>query len=367
MPTMNPHRPAVVLKITRGSGGVICAGRRVSLFGLGLRTQLPRAQAVAPANAPRSQSVVSFFSPAVLARDLRPRPKPRRNPRRLRHDPDGIPSVQEHLPRSAQRADQFAIVRTMHHSADRQFQTNTVPPLLAYWPTEMPPGTPTRRSQSSRPDQWPPSANDRRGPIRLCQHPAADRRIGAHQHEISWSRTGPFGPNTPSGSGSRPPAKPPIGWIVPECFSHDDPNDPERAAGMHEGMVGHPVAGRLTSICRTCCRRVAIPQVENRMALLELGRMATGTRPAARSDAMEARDAYRHQRRGSPAGRPGTIHAIFWRASITFATLRSRGMGTAGGTTAGRGRRPDAVGQMAGTHQNAFRDLWQAVPSLDHV
>src|SRR5438045_6053512 len=55
-----------------------------------------------------------------------------------------LPSVRfcEYLPRLAARADKFAVVRTMHHPADRQFRNehSSCTYLLHTGRTEMPPG-----------------------------------------------------------------------------------------------------------------------------------------------------------------------------------------------------------------------------------
>jgi hypothetical protein len=174
-----------------------------------------------------------------------------------------------------------------------------------------------------------------------------------------------------------PPCKAPDpAGSCPNCFSHDDPNDPERAAGKG------PKAWWDNSSCRQPDFRlpdlagggVAIPQVENRMALLGgLDNLRRGVDSAAGSEALEAWDAWRHQAlrillasrpgRHNPfdlAQEPASIRDLYGREEWGQGFLVARRLVEAGV------RMVQVNLRGWDTHQNAFRDLkGKLLPSLD--
>src|SRR5437879_616604 len=132
-----------------------CIGRRellqmgaLGLIGTGFADLLRlEAQATPAPRSKRAKAVVFIFQSGGPSQHETFDPKP--------HAPDGIrgeygttqtklPGVRfcEYLPRLAQRADKFAIVRTLHHVADRQFRNehNSCMYLLHSGSTELPPG-----------------------------------------------------------------------------------------------------------------------------------------------------------------------------------------------------------------------------------
>ncbi|HEV3256608.1 MAG TPA: DUF1501 domain-containing protein, partial [Gemmataceae bacterium] len=72
-----------------------------------------------------------------------------------------LPGVRfcEYLPRLAARADRFSIVRTMHHTAGREFRNehNSCSFLLHTGSTELPPGDTNASIAAPRPGrfEWP--------------------------------------------------------------------------------------------------------------------------------------------------------------------------------------------------------------------
>ena len=122
----------------------------LSLLGLGLADLLrleSRAGPPSPSRGKPARSVVFIFQSGGPSQHETFDPKP--------DAPEGIrgeygatatrlPGVRfcEHLPRLAARADRFAVVRTMHHPADREFRNehNSCMYLLHTGSTEMPAG-----------------------------------------------------------------------------------------------------------------------------------------------------------------------------------------------------------------------------------
>src|SRR5215471_4204634 len=121
----------------------------LSLFGMGLADLLRlEAQAATPAaRTARAKSVVFIFQSGGPSQHETFDPKPEA-PDGIRGD-YGITQTRiagvnfcEHLPKLAQRADRFAVVRTMYHPSDRQFRNehSSCHYLLHTGSTEMPPG-----------------------------------------------------------------------------------------------------------------------------------------------------------------------------------------------------------------------------------
>jgi hypothetical protein len=390
---MNAHRAGCL----RGDHPPI--GRRnllqagtLSLFGMGLADLLRlEAQAVTPVvPKARAKSVVFIFQSGGPSQHETFDPKP--------EAPDGVrgdygvaqtrlPGVQfcEHLPRLAQRADQFAIVRTMHHPADRQFRNehSSCHYLLHTGSTEMPLGDTNATIVQPRSGriEWPsigsmiaaavPSESDSGLPP-VVELPRANN--------MNYPGHGPglLGPKYAKwGIDLAPPCKAPDpAGSCPNCFSHDDPNDPARAPGKG------PQAWWDNSSCRKAVFRlpdlavngVAVPQVENRMALLEsLDNTRRALDAAGRSEALDTWDAWRHQAlRILLASRPGrhnpfdlsrepdSVRDLYGREEWGQAFLVARRLVEAGV------RMVQVNLRGWDTHQNAFRDLkGKLLPSLD--
>src|SRR5262249_49140762 len=153
-----------------------------------------------------------------------------------------LPGVRfcEHLPRLAQRADRFAIVRTMHHLADRQFRNEHLSCmyLLHTGSTEIPPGDTNASIAGPRPGrfEWPslsaliPHAMPPAPGVGL---PPVIELPRANLMHSPGRGAGILGPRYERWGVDLAPlcrAPDPAG-SCPNCFSHDDPNDPARAAG----------------------------------------------------------------------------------------------------------------------------------------
>jgi hypothetical protein len=138
----------------------------LSLLGAGLADLLRlEAQAVpASAGKRRARAVIFIFQSGGPSQHETFDPKP--------DAPDGIRGAYgttqtrltgvrfcEYLPRLAQRADRFAVVRTMHHIADRQFRNehSSCMYLLHTGRTELPPGDTNASIIGPRPGrfEWP--------------------------------------------------------------------------------------------------------------------------------------------------------------------------------------------------------------------
>src|SRR5437016_5972667 len=137
----------------------------LGLLGMGVADLLRlEAQAVPASGQAKAKAVVFIFQSGGPSQHETWDPKP--------DAPDGIrgeygttqtklPGIRfcEYLPRLAQRADKFSIVRTMHHLADRQFRNEHLSCmyLLHTGSTEMPPGDTNASIAGPRPGrfEWP--------------------------------------------------------------------------------------------------------------------------------------------------------------------------------------------------------------------
>jgi hypothetical protein len=365
----------------------------LSLFGMGLADLLRlEAQAAGPTAArSRVKSVVFIFQSGGPSQHETFDPKPEA-PAGIRGEygttQTRIPGAHfcEYLPRLAQRADQFAILRTMHHPADRQFRNehSSCHYLLHTGSTEMPLGDTNATIIGPRPGriEWPSIGSLIAAavpPRDGCILPPVVELPRANNMTYPGHGPGLLGPKFAKwGVDLAPPCKAPDpAGSCPNCFSHDDPNDPERAAGRG------PKAWWDNSSCRQPDFRlpdmagggVAIPQVENRMALLGgLDNLRRGVDAAARSEALETWDAWRHQAlRILLASRPGrhnpfdltqepdAIRDLYGREEWGQGFLVARRLVEAGV------RMVQVNLRGWDTHQNAFRDLkGKLLPSLDH-
>jgi hypothetical protein len=153
-----------------------------------------------------------------------------------------LPGVRfcEHLPRLAARADRFAIVRTMHHTAGREFRNehSSCTYLLHTGTTALPPGDTNASIASPRPGrfEWPslgsllayalPPAADVGRPA-VVELPRANlMNYPGRGPGILGARYARWGVDLAPVCRAPDPA-----GFCPNCFSHDNPNDPTRAPG----------------------------------------------------------------------------------------------------------------------------------------
>src|SRR5215471_10052513 len=257
----------------------------LGLFGAGLSgSSRSEAQAVQPGRQ-RAKAVVFIYQAGGPSQHETFDPKP--------DAPDGIrgeygttqtklPGIRfcEYLPRLAQRADKFSIVRTMHHLADRQFRNehSSCFYLLHTGSTEMPPGDTNASIAGPRPGrfEWPsisaliphampPAPGVGLPPVielpraNLMHYPGRGAGILGPRYERWGVDLAPVC-RAPDPAGS-----------CPNCFSHDDPNDPARAPGTG------PKAWWDNSSCRKPdfhlpdfgSWTVSWPQLQDRESLLE--------------------------------------------------------------------------------------------------
>ena len=364
----------------------------LGLFGAGLADLLRlEAQAVQPGRR-RAKAVVFIFQSGGPSQHETWDPKP--------DAPDGIrgeygttqtklPGIRfcEYLPRLAQRADKFSIVRTMHHLADRQFRNehSSCFYLLHTGSTEMPPGDTNASIAGPRPGrfEWPSI-----GSLVAYAVPQAPG-VGlppfielprANLMHYPGRGPGVLGPAYgPWGVDLAPPCHAPdAAGSCPNCFSHDDPNDPARAAGKG------PKAWWDNSSCRNPDFRLpdlggpgglSLPQLNNRSALLaHLDGARRVFDRAERVGALDAWDAHRQRAlRLLLTSRPGR-HNPFDLSQEPDRVRERYGREEWGQGFLVARRLVEAGVRMVqvnlrgwDTHQNAFRDLKRKLlPSLDH-
>jgi hypothetical protein len=293
----------------------------------------------------------------------------------------------EYLPRLAARADKFSIVRTMHHTADRQFRNehSSCHYLLHAGSTELPIGDTNASIAGPRPGRitwpnigsliayaaptppevgWPAVVELPRG--NLMNYPGREPGLLGPQYS-HW------GVDLAPRCNSKDPA-----GSCPNCFSHDDPNDPARAAGPG------PNAWWDNSSCRNPDFHLpqlgaepgfAIPQLSERSDLLkQLDELRRVGDAAAAHAAANAWDAHRQRAlRLLMSMRPGK-HNPFDITQESAATRDLYGREEWGQGFLVARRLVEAGVRMVqinlrgwDTHQNAFRDLkGKLLPSIDH-
>src|SRR4051812_48089359 len=363
----------------------------LGLFGAGLADLLRLEAQAAELGQQRAKAVVFIYQAGGPSQHETFDPKP--------DAPDGIrgeygttqtklPGIRfcEYLPRLAQRADKFSIVRTMHHLADRQFRNEHLSCmyLLHTGSTEMPPGDTNASIAGPRPGrfEWPSFGS-------LVAH-AVPQAPGVglppfielprtNQMHYPGRGAGVLGPAYgPWGVDLAPPchAPDPAG-SCPNCFSHDDPNDPARAAGKG------PKAWWDNSSCRDPSFRlpdlggldVSLPQLQSRTGLLQ--RLEELRRDVERADRTGRLASWDEQRRQAmlllTTARPGQhnpfdlaqepdrVRDLYGREEWGQGFLVARRLVEAGV------RMVQVNLRGWDTHQNAFRDLKaRLLPSLDH-
>jgi Protein of unknown function (DUF1501) len=291
----------------------------------------------------------------------------------------------EYLPRLAERADKFAIVRTMHHVADRQFRNehDSCHYLLHTGSTEMPPGDTNATIRLPRPGriEWPsigsmisyamPSEPDIALPSVVELPRATHMKYPGRNAGILGTKYERWGVDLAPPCRSPDPA-----GSCPNCFSHDDPNDPARAAGKG------PNAWWDNSSCRNpdfrlpdlCAGGVSLAEIENRSLLLRrLDRLRRSVDAAYEADRLTSWDACRHQAMQLVlASRPGkhnpfdlthepdSVRDLYGREEWGQGFLVARRLIEAGV------RMVQVNLRGWDTHQNAFRDLKdKLLPSID--
>jgi hypothetical protein len=295
----------------------------------------------------------------------------------------------EHLPKLAQRSDKFSVVRTMHHIAPPQFRNehNSCQYLLHTGTTSLPVGDTNASIAAPRPGRisWPSlgSMVAYAAPVDpAVGMPATVEIPRANLMNYPGRDPGLLGPKYSRWGVDLAPtchAKDAAG-SCPNCFSHDDPNDPKRAAGPG------PNAWWDNSSCRNpdfhlpnlgVTEGFSLSGLENRAELLrQLESLRRGEEGAASSlpDRLQAYDAYRRQAMQLLlTSRPGK-HNPF---DLTQESDRTRDL--YGREEWGQGflvarRLVEAGVRMVqinlrgwDTHQNAFRDLkGKLLPSIDH-
>ena len=294
----------------------------------------------------------------------------------------------EYLPKLAARADQFSLVRTMHHVAGRQFRNehSSCHYLLHTGTTALPVGDTNASIINPRPGRisWPsigsmiayaaPTEAGVGFPATI-EIPRGDRmRYPGRGSGLLGPKYDRLGVDLAAKCNAKD-----AGGSCPNCFSHDDPNlDSQRKPGPG------PKAWWDNSSCRQPdfhlpnfgqSGSISVPQVENRADLLRrLETMRMGLDKANRNGGLAAWDAYRTQAMDFVlASRPGkqnpfdltqepdAIRDLYGREEWGQGFLVARRLIEAGV------RMVQVNLRGWDTHQNAFRDLKaKLLPSIDH-
>ncbi len=373
-----------------GRRGLLQVGA-LGLVGLGLGDLLRGKSLANPARPAPARSVVFIFQSGGPSQHETLDPKPLA-PQGVRGEygvtATRLPGIQfcEYLPRLATRADRFSVVRTLRHTADRQFRNehNSGMYLLLTGSTELPVGDTNATITNPRPGrmEWPSIGSQ------IAFALAGDRQGGwpavveiPRENLMKYPGRGPglLGPRfdrwgvdlacrcqAPDAAGS-----------CPNCFSHDDPNDPARAAGPG------PQAWWNNSSCRDASFHLpALVQggfspgeLQRRTELLgQLDTFRRAVERQAEAGLASQWDAHRHQAlqlliaarpgKANPfdlAQEPDRVRDLYGREEWGQGFLVARRLVEAGV------RLVQINLRGWDTHQNAFRDLkGKLLPSLDH-
>jgi uncharacterized protein (DUF1501 family) len=359
----------------------------LALFGATLGDVLQwQAQAGQTRVEPRAKSVVFIYQGGGPSQHETFDPKPDA-PAEYRGDYDPIATASpelricEHLPRLAQRADKFTIVRTLHHPADRAFRNehNASQYLLCTGTTELPPGENTGTIGLVKPRrfEWPslgaaigyalgprtasclPAAVDL---PRVPMRPAGMQPGMLGARHASWSVDLVPLCRAPDPAGS-----------CPNCFSHDQPDDPDRQpgklprswwddSGCREPRFSLPDLGTATD--------VPTALLQDRAALLR--RLESARRGLDSAAAIQGMDEFQQQALRMIVAAHGR-HNPFDLAQESDETRDLYGREVWGQGFLVARRLVEAGVRMVqvnlygwDTHQNAFRDLkGKLLPSLD--
>lgn len=288
----------------------------------------------------------------------------------------------EYLPKLAQRADKYAIVRTMHHTAERQFRNEHAASqyMVNTGTCELPTGENTNTIALPKQGrfEWPSMGSM----IAYALPPVGAAGLPPLIH-VPRPNQAPIG----VGPGVLGPRYAP--WIVdvappchskdaagscPNCFSHDQPDDPERAPGKG------PKAWWDNSSCRDAefhppdlglPEGLSIDRIECRSELL--AQLDAVRRSLDRAPSVEQHDAFRRQalqlivsQRGAQnpfdiSQEPAAVRELYSRQEWGNGFLLARRLVEAGV------RMVQINLRGWDTHQNAFRDLkGKLLPSIDH-
>jgi len=359
----------------------------MSLLGTSL-ADLLRLEAQAAGQSPRrrtAKSVIFIFQAGGPSQFETWDPKPDA-PSEIRgaYDPistrvDGL-RICEHLPRLAQRAHRYSIVRSMHHPAGPAFRNehSAAQYLVQTGTLDLPPGenTGTIALPRARRFEWPsigsllaytaPIASGLPPSIAIPRGggdgPGQRPGMLGNRH-ATWSLSLAPACRAPDGAGS-----------CPNCFSHDQPDEPERAPGKG------PKAWWDNSGCRDASFRLpdlgsppglTLSRLDNRRALLR------GIDHLRRDldDDPQVRDLDTYRRQAvelilSQQGKdnpfnldqePVRVRERYGREEWGNGFLLARRLVEAGA------RMVQVNLRGWDTHQNAFRDLkGKLLPSLDH-
>lgn len=363
----------------------------LSLFGTGLADLLRlEAQAANVEVKGRAKSVVFIYQSGGPSQHETFDPKPEA-PEGIRGDygvtQTRIPGVNfcEHLPKLAARADKFAIVRTMHHPAERQFRNehHSTMFMLNTGTTSLPAGDTNASIAQPRMGrmEWPSIGS------MIAYAAPADAGVGLppvieipRTSLMKYAGRGPglLGPNYERWSVDLAPLcqSPDKAGSCPNCFAHADPNhDPARAPGGPKAWWNHSTCRdpsfHLPDLAST---GIPVVQIQNRMALLR--QMDAARRHVDAADQVGVFSTWDAQRQRALqlmlATRPGAKNP-FDLSQETDATRDLYGREMLGQSLLVARRLVEAGVRMVqvtmggwDTHQNAFRDLkGKLLPSLD--
>lgn len=364
----------------------------LSLLGMGL-SDLHRLEAEGPQprRAGKAKSVVFIFQSGGPSQHETFDPKPDA-PAEIRGEYGStqtkIAGIRfcEYLPRLSARNDRFAIVRTMHHVAGREFRNehNSCMYLLHTGSTALPAGDTNASIVEPRQGrlEWPSI-----GSLLAYSEPASTTRALPSVIELpranlmKYPGRGPgiLGPRYARWGVDIAPAcrAPDAAGSCPNCFSHDDPNDPVRAPGKGskawwDNSSCRDPAFKLPDLGGIAIDRV---QLDNRASLLtklddvtrSLERAEApnnhGAWIASRQQAMKLLTAMRHGRQNpfDLSQESDRVRDSYGREEWGQAFLVARRLVEAGV------RMVQVNLRGWDTHQNAFRDLKRKLlPSLDH-
>lgn len=368
----------------------------LSLFGMGLADLLRmEAQAAAANSAPavsgRAKSVIFIFQSGGPSQHETVDPKPEA-PQGIRGEygvtQTKLPGINfcEYLPKLAQRANRYSIVRTMHHTADRQFRNehHSCHYLLHAGTTEMPVGDTNASIAQARVGRlaWPsigsmiafgaPTDPNVGWPAVVELPRASLMNYPGREPGLLGPQYGRWGVDLAAPCHAKDAA-----GSCPNCFSHDDPLDPARAAGPG------PNAWWDNSSCRKpdfhlpdlgSAQGLSIPQLNNRAVLLQqLDQFRRSADSAFHQGPPITWDAHRQQAlRLLTATRPGKDNPFdLTQESDATRDLYGREEWGQGFLVARRlveaGVRMVQINLRGwDTHQNAFRDLKsKLLPSID--
>lgn len=360
----------------------------LSLFGLNLADLLrvqARAAGAGPSRA-KAKSVVFIFQSGGPSQHETWDPKPQA-PAEIRGDYGTTATrtigyrVCEHLPKLASRTNRFSIVRTMHHTAGPQFRNehNASQYMVQSGRCELPPGENTNTIAIPRPRrfEWPSIGSAIAYAMPGGASFGLPPVVEIPRANIQAPGTGPgmlgdkfarwrvdLAPvcRTPDGGGS-----------CPNCFAHDQPNDPARAPGKQPGAWWDNESCRKPDFHLPdlgLSSGLTVENLNSRASLLS--KLDRARRRLDTDPAVDRMDTYRRQAWDLILGQTGK-HNPFDLSNESDATREQFGHEEWGQAFLVARRLVEAGVRMVqvnlrgwDTHQNAFRDLkGYLLPSID--